>query len=88
MLVLLAACGFGVAGVLGAITAKDWSEDVLDVRNQLSNFPFIPSELINVINALSSDVEDIRTNIAATSVSKTMLMESSTCKIILFKLYT
>lgn len=64
MLILFAACGFGVAGVLGAITAKDWSEDVLD------HFPGAPLKIpYDILSAVGGDIEDIRIDIAATSVS-------------------
>ena len=56
MLILLAACGFGVAGVLGAITAKDWSEDIVD------NIP-------SFFDSVTGDIRDLRVDIAATSVS-------------------
>ena len=62
MLVLLAICGFGVAGVLGAITARDWMEDFLDPLEQL--IPDADSR-----NAISSDLVDIRNDLAATAVS-------------------
>jgi hypothetical protein len=52
--VVLAACGFGVAGVLGAITAKDWTDDYIDP---------LPSDFV------PGDIRDIRTDIAATAVS-------------------
>ena len=29
MLISLAVCGYGAAGALGALTAKDWSEDIV-----------------------------------------------------------
>ena len=57
-MILFAACGFGVAGVLGAITAKDWSEDIVDNN-------IIPSSL----NSFTGDFRDLRVDIAATSVS-------------------
>ena len=62
LLILLAICGFGVAGVLGAITARDWTEDFLDPLEQI-----IPDQ--NTRNAISSDLVDIRNDLAATAVS-------------------
>ncbi|MCG8623793.1 MAG: hypothetical protein MJE68_17600 [Proteobacteria bacterium] len=62
LLILLAICGFGVAGVLGAITARDWTEDFLDPLEQL-----IPNQ--DTRNAISSDLVDIRNDLAATAVS-------------------
>ncbi|MCG8624794.1 MAG: hypothetical protein MJE68_22705 [Proteobacteria bacterium] len=61
LLILLAICGFGVAGVLGAITARDWTEDFLDPLEQL-----IPNQ--DTRNAISSDLVDIRNDLAATAV--------------------
>ena len=62
MLVLLAICGFGAAGVLGAITARDWTEDFVDPLEQNIPDP-------NLRNAISSDLVDIRNDLAATAVS-------------------
>ena len=64
MLILLAICGFGIAGVLGAITAHDWTEDFVD-RFNLEQSISDP----DTRNALSSDLVDIRNALAATSVS-------------------
>ena len=64
LLILLATCGFGVAGVLGAITAKDWSEDYVDRGNDL-----FPSQL----NPFEGDLRDIRNGVAATAVSVIVL---------------
>ena len=57
LLILLAICGFGVAGVLGAITARDWTED------------FNLDRSIDSRDTLSSDLVDIRNDLAATAVS-------------------
>ena len=62
MLILIAICGFGVAGVLGSITARDWTEDFLDPLEQI-----IPNA--DARNAVSSDLVDIRNDLAATAVS-------------------
>lgn len=51
-----------MAGVLGAITARDWTEDFLDPLEQIISDP-------NFRNAVSSDLVDIRNDLAATSVS-------------------
>ena len=59
MLIVLAICGFGVAGILSAIAAKNWSDDVLDR---------VPSAL-PFTDILTSDVVDIRNGIAAAAVS-------------------
>ena len=32
-LILFSTCGYGVAGVLGVITAKDWTNDIVKVIN-------------------------------------------------------
>ena len=55
LLILLAIGGFGIAGVLGAITAIDWT----------NNF----DQEIRRNNPLASDLIDIINALAATSVS-------------------
>ena len=57
LLILLAICGFGVAGVLGAITALDWTNDFPIDQDTLRHYPLI------------SDAIDLRDALAATSVS-------------------
>ena len=60
LLILLAICGFGVAGVLGAITARDWTDDFyLELIDQDTRRH----------NPLASDLIDLRNALAATSVS-------------------
>ena len=50
MLIVLAIFGYGVAGVLGVFTVKEWSDDI--------------------VKTIGTDlVRDIRTDIAATTVS-------------------
>ena len=63
MLILLAICGFGIAGVLGAITAHDWTEDFVD------RFNLDESVSDSDIRDVSSDLVNIRNSLAATSVS-------------------
>ena len=67
LLILLAACGFGVAGVLGAITAKDWSKDIID------NIP-------SALDPYTGDIRDIRNDTAATAVSVLLYKQPSDCK--------
>ena len=51
LLILLAIGGFGIAGVLGAITAIDWTNDFdQEIRR---NNP-LASDLIDIINALAA----------------------------------
>ena len=59
MIIFLAAVGFGIAGILASIAAKDWSDDVLDR---------IPSAL-PFADVATSDITDLRNAIAATAVS-------------------
>ena len=61
MVIFLAAAGFGVAGILASIAAKNWSDDVLDR---------IPSAL-PFADIATSDITDIRNAMAATAVSQT-----------------
>ena len=66
LLIVLAACGFGVAGILSAIAAKNWSDDVLD--RVPSTLPLIGT-LANNIVGIRNDIVDIRNGIAAAAVS-------------------
>ena len=59
---VLAICGFGVAGVLGAMTARDWTEDFVDPAQQA-----IPND--NLRNVIFPHLKDIRIEVAATAVS-------------------
>ena len=61
MVVFLAAAGFGVAGVLASIAAKNWSDNVLDR---------IPSAL-PFSDVATNEITDIRNGMAATAVSQT-----------------
>ena len=60
MVVFLAAAGFGVAGVLASIAAKNWSDNVLDR---------IPSAL-PFSDVATNEITDIRNGMAATAVSQ------------------
>lgn len=64
IVIFLATAGFGVAGILASIAAKNWSDDVLDrIRNVPIAFPFN-------IDVATSEVIDIRNGMAATAVSQ------------------
>lgn len=57
-----------MAGVLGSITAKDWSEDVINfVQSFLDQFRIIP---LSISEAVTADIKELRTAIAATAVSE------------------
>lgn len=60
MVIFLATAGFGVAGILASVAAKDWSDDVLNR---------IPSAL-PFADTATSDITDIRNDMAATAVSQ------------------
>ena len=62
MLIIIAVCGFGVAGVLSAIAAQSWSEDVLGRVPRALPFADI----------FTRDIEDVRNGIAAAAVSSVM----------------
>ena len=64
MLILLAICGFGIAGVLGAITAHDWTQDFVDRFNLEESISDSDTR-----DVFSSDLVNIRNALAATSVS-------------------
>ena len=59
MVIFLATAGFGVAGILASIAAKNWSDDVLDR---------IPS-VLPFADTATNEVMDIRNSMAATAVS-------------------
>ena len=56
LVTVVAFCGFGAAGVLSAMAAKDWNEDVID-------------PLPSFLNSLIGDLTDIRNDMIATAVS-------------------
>ena len=58
-LIILAVCGFGVAGILSSVAAQRWSNDVLGR---------VPSAL-PFADIFTRDIEAVRNDIAATAVS-------------------
>ena len=61
-MIILAACGFAVAGVLSSVAAQRWSDDVLGR---------VPGAL-PFADVFTRDIEEVRNGIAATAVSSTL----------------
>ena len=61
-MIILAACGFAVAGVLSSVAAQRWSDDILGR---------VPGAL-PFADVFTRDIEEVRNGIAATAVSSTI----------------
>ena len=55
--------------MLGAVTAKDWSDDYVDYVDKLPSF----------LDPFTSDIRDIRNDIAATAVSPLSTLYFNEC---------
>ena len=62
LVTVIAFCGFGAAGVLSAMAANDWKEDVINGLNQV-----VPPG--DIFDFFFGNLTDIRNNMIATAVS-------------------